>query len=286
MGAGMRKLNQTLIASLFLSLAAAGCGGMDSGELIEDPAVDTDAEGKADQGAIALTTVTDDIGSTGTKETRKVFTTAAAYKAYFGHAAPDTVRFSKEWVAFYSAGVERTGGYKASIERVALSNTGLTLKVTTSLSSPGPDCIVTQSLTKPYVLVKFKKPVPPPVYVKFYRDDVTRSCGPTGPFCGGIAGIPCPGMGRCGDNPNDNCDPAAGGADCGGICSCIDTVLCVMGYHFNSDPTVCACVPDTTTTGEPCGTNVCGAGEYCCNASCGICAPTGGFCTQQFCMPI
>lgn len=34
---------------------------------------------------------------------------------------------------------------------------------------------------------------------------------------------------------------------------------------------------------EPCGANVCGAGTYCCNASCGICAPDGGFCTQQMC---
>lgn len=35
--------------------------------------------------------------------------------------------------------------------------------------------------------------------------------------------------------------------------------------------------------GDPCGATTCGNGEYCCNASCGICAPLGGFCTQQFC---
>ncbi len=33
----------------------------------------------------------------------------------------------------------------------------------------------------------------------------------------------------------------------------------------------------------PCGSNVCGAGEFCCNESCGICAPIGGGCTEQFC---
>jgi hypothetical protein len=32
-----------------------------------------------------------------------------------------------------------------------------------------------------------------------------------------------------------------------------------------------------------CGQNVCGQGEYCCNESCGQCAPAGGACTQQFC---
>ena len=37
-------------------------------------------------------------------------------------------------------------------------------------------------------------------------------------FCGGIAGIACPAGLTCVDNPDDSCDPAHGGADCGGIC--------------------------------------------------------------------
>jgi hypothetical protein len=36
--------------------------------------------------------------------------------------------------------------------------------------------------------------------------------------CGGIAGIKCPAGQTCIDDPNDNCDPKHGGADCGGIC--------------------------------------------------------------------
>ena len=45
------------------------------------------------------------------------------------------------------------------------------------------------------------------------------SCGPpTGSFCGGIAGIPCPTGQRCIDDPSDGCDPNAGDADCAGIC--------------------------------------------------------------------
>src|SRR5207302_1784957 len=39
------------------------------------------------------------------------------------------------------------------------------------------------------------------------------------------------------------------------------------------------CVPSQAH----CGPNVCGMGEYCCNDSCGICAPLGGACTQQLC---
>ncbi len=37
-------------------------------------------------------------------------------------------------------------------------------------------------------------------------------------MCGGIAGIPCPTGQTCIDNPNDNCNPTGGGADCPGIC--------------------------------------------------------------------
>jgi len=40
----------------------------------------------------------------------------------------------------------------------------------------------------------------------------------TGAFCGGIAGLPCPEGYACVDDPADTCDPAQGGADCGGIC--------------------------------------------------------------------
>jgi|GEM_PF-2952046 len=38
--------------------------------------------------------------------------------------------------------------------------------------------------------------------------------------------------------------------------------------------------------GGPCGTSFCGPGTFCCNRSCSICAPIGGFCTQQICPPI
>ena len=38
--------------------------------------------------------------------------------------------------------------------------------------------------------------------------------------------------------------------------------------------------------GKPCGDNFCGAGEFCCNASCGICAPLDGACIQIACEPV
>lgn len=74
--------------------------------------------------------------------------------------------------------------------------------------------------------------------------DHSGACAAKPPFCGGIAGIPCPGLGKCIDDPSDDCDPKAGGADCGGLCTCVQNVLCIRGSHFNSDPKVCSCVPD------------------------------------------
>ena len=44
----------------------------------------------------------------------------------------------------------------------------------------------------------------------------------TGQFCGGIAAAACPAGYECVDDPNDECDPAAGGADCGGVCQPIE----------------------------------------------------------------
>ena len=38
-----------------------------------------------------------------------------------------------------------------------------------------------------------------------------------------------------------------------------------------------------TLCGQGVFLTVCGSDEYCCNESCGICAPIGGSCTQEFC---
>lgn len=37
-------------------------------------------------------------------------------------------------------------------------------------------------------------------------------------MCGGFANFPCPPDQICVDDPSDDCDPANGGADCGGVC--------------------------------------------------------------------
>lgn len=120
--------------------------------------------------------------------------------------------------------------------------------------------------------------------------------------CGGFANLPCPAGYTCVDDPSDGCDPNNGGADCGGYCrkpnkcqnparqyvshspaTCqLVKFFCAPGLVFFSDECGCGCEPPTAA---PCGNNFCGNGEYCCNESCGICAPLNGFCTQQACLP-
>lgn len=78
-------------------------------------------------------------------------------------------------------------------------------------------------------------------------------------FCGGIAAFTCPGAGECVDNPYDDCDPAAGGADCGGLCQCSGAlVLCAPGTVFDDSPDVCACIEQLT-----CASVLCIEGTHC-----------------------
>lgn len=60
-------------------------------------------------------------------------------------------------------------------------------------------------------------------------------------FCGGIAAFACPGAGNCVDDPSDNCDPANGGADCGGVCACEVVGSCKRGTQWDASPSVCGC---------------------------------------------
>jgi hypothetical protein len=91
------------------------------------------------------------------------------------------------------------------------------------------------------------------------------SCTPLEPesvFCGGFAGIACPGAGSCVDAPGDGCDPANGGADCGGVCACVERVLCIRGFVFDGSPSVCACVPAEPEP-DPCALVRCAGGTHC-----------------------
>ena len=87
---------------------------------------------------------------------------------------------------------------------------------------------------------------------------------------------PCPPVPICVDDPAD--DPCA-------------TIVCKANTHCEVTATLCDAKPQCTPVAQcvgdkgtiPCGGNQCGPGSYCCNASCGTCAPKNGACTQQIC---
>jgi PrcB C-terminal len=249
----------------------------------------------------------------GEREIRRVITSAKQYWRLIGHQPPADVNFDGgETVVLYAAGTKRTGGYTASVQSIEFAYG--TLAIVTRLESPGHDCLVTLGLTHPFALVKLRQPIGVQ-RVRFERDDVTRKCAnpetcddircpdgqscsvkpvlcvrqpcppvarcmpdlPQPVICGGIAGIQCPGVGECQDDPSDDCDPRTGGADCSGVCHCTQQLACKRGTAFDPSPSVCQCVHDPSQ--DPCAVVRCRAGHHC-EADCGnvTCVPDAPFC--------
>ena len=83
--------------------------------------------------------------------------------------------------------------------------------------------------------------------------------------CGGTA---------VGEPPDETDDTSSA------VRACLQTALCIQGDVWSQKS--CSCVP---VKGAKCGSKTCGAKEYCCNTSCGICAPLGSMCIQIACTP-
>ena len=60
-----------------------------------------------------------------------------------------------------------------------------------------------------------------------------------------------------------------------------DTDVATSFFSMSHD----VCDAGTVASGRACGTSLCARGEYCCNESCGICAPRGAVCIQIQCGP-
>lgn len=216
---------------------------------------------------VSFTPFYDNIGDQGNTETRLVFTTERSYARYFGHKSPAVVYWPREWVAFYSAGIKPTGGYSASITGIQTTASGKTVRTTTHLESPHPQC-ATQAFTKPYVLVKFRKPVPTPTLTAWSHNESFASCAPAAcadVVCpGGFSCVvvqeaclvpPCPYTGNCVPTPGPcseiRCAPEDMCVVDDGIAHCIDAltcsqISCIIGTHCTIDADGAAlCYPDS-----------------------------------------
>lgn len=236
--------------SVLVILTAVGCGsaGSTKGEADESLALDdgsssTATEEQALKKSISFDEFDDDLDGAGQSEVRKVFTSAAAYRNYFGHDAPSDVDFYYDWVAFYSAGTQSTAGYTAKIE--SISTSGSTIYVKTSLESPGDNCQVTQAETTPYAFVRFAKPYPRPKTVRYQKHDSTLYCEDSAPTCDTLD---CPTGTHCVESSstaahcvNDPCPGAGRRSSSTHQCECKVLGICPLGASWNEDPAVCGC---------------------------------------------
>jgi hypothetical protein len=171
-------------SAIVLSAAALlglGCG---DAEVPSDLATDLRSDelgevGKPDGDGFEA--IVDDVSDRATTPAYRIFTTAASYARYFGHSPPSAIDWSTEWVAYYSAGVQSSGGFEASFTLIG-SYPALwpeTLVLSTNLAAPGDGCFVTAALTPAYALVKFRRPTERVRIARIYRSTSVVSCEET-----------------------------------------------------------------------------------------------------------
>jgi hypothetical protein len=98
-----------------------------------------------------------------------VLHSAAEYAAVVGRPAPADLDFSREWVAFYSAGVQRTTEALASIEAIGLIEDGHALRIVTRLGLPALSTGPGFGRMIPYTMVKFRRPASLPRKVEWVQ---------------------------------------------------------------------------------------------------------------------
>jgi hypothetical protein len=254
-----RSLTTTkvLLASALLSLASCTPEGTASGLSAEEEALGLGGLGRRDWRVTELNVSSvmdaEGIGEAGSERTGIAILNDAEYEALFGHSAPDDVDFDSEIVLFFSAGVQPTGGYVASIAKVL--QLGNTLKVVTQLSVPGESCATTDALTTPYALVTVS-PINKVQRVRFQHLRSVDDCEP--PTCDDVMcaqgqhcelqeivciTTPCNPIPTCVDDtvePDAGTDPDPDPPFCGGFGGfpCPGAGECVDDPNDGCDPTM------------------------------------------------
>jgi len=177
------KPRSLLIQTLFLTAASLSLSACSDELTVEDDSTAASVEAldvATDQVGLAFAPVEDDqIDVPTSRPVRKVFKSSAAFASYFGHTT-SKVNWSKEWVVYYSAGMQSTDGHRASLLSIDYSKRNHRLEIVTAFESPGAGCDVHSLPELPYVLVKFPKQVDAQS-VRYYREDSLRDCTTTTP---------------------------------------------------------------------------------------------------------
>src|SRR3954447_18700931 len=120
-----------------------GCGGVSSGEAVED-----------DVHVFRLQPVQAVKADAPARMT--VLHNAAEYQAFFGAAPAPGLEMKSHWVVHFSGGRKKTSGHVAAVERVELNNGRLT--VHTRVTSPGTVCSIPAAPSNPQAAVSFARP--------------------------------------------------------------------------------------------------------------------------------
>jgi hypothetical protein len=108
-----------------------------------------------------------------------------------------------------------------------------------------------------------------------------------GQFCGGFAAIQCPEGLSCVDDPKDDCDPNAGGRDCGGICVDPKDKKPKCDYddpqlsYVSRDPDQCPAIEFQCAEGSTAFFNDCGCGCQLSQKACNYADPNRRYVSQD-----
>lgn len=162
-------------ATLGVVLAVAGCAGP------EDDATDPDPEAQpeaAQQVAFDVRAQGDhpatDVGpnAVGVRIIESADDFARAHRALVGGEAP-AIDFDDAVVLALYMGRQPTGGYGIEVESVTRTESALVVDVVSV--EPGPGCVTTQAVTRPYQVVRVPVEEGKPIDVE--RRTVQRDCG-------------------------------------------------------------------------------------------------------------
>ncbi|MBP9086416.1 MAG: protease complex subunit PrcB family protein [Kofleriaceae bacterium] len=179
----MKRLNCLAIFSTLAFAVAVpsfgACTDADMGDDIElaEPTDELDVE-KADEATLPASKLIVAAPINSTTERVGLIKTKTHWRQVFGTEAPASVDFSRQWVAFYTAGAQNTAGFSASVTKIQVTPSGETLTIVTNLERPNFDCEVAQTIkvTLPYAVIAFKKPTVTPITVRYSKRSLLYFC--------------------------------------------------------------------------------------------------------------
>jgi hypothetical protein len=160
-----------------------------------------------------------------------VFTSRSSFNNFYGINSGLDVDFRYQWVFVYQAGSQPTGGYIPGILDIT-RRSGDRIRFQTQLATPGNGCLTTQAVSRPYVVVAFRKPTRPnAARFSVLHGEIVNDCEPTS--CELVDCL-----------PDMWCDDSSGTAQCVPVepVSCAAT-LCMTQTYCDESTGTAQCLP-------------------------------------------